>query len=65
MHFSPLGQINADNVSRLRRAWTYHTGELGRAFEVTPTGVRAAEYRTGHDEGEGQSITIATATSGA
>jgi glucose dehydrogenase len=34
--YSPLDQINASNVTRLRRAWTYHTGERGRAFEVTP-----------------------------
>src|SRR5262252_4975550 len=29
--FSPLDQINAENVSRLRSAWTYHTGERGRS----------------------------------
>lgn len=34
--FSPLNQINTSNVSRLRRAWTYHTGEEGRSFETTP-----------------------------
>lgn len=27
MRFSPLHQINVTNVDRLRRAWTYHTGE--------------------------------------
>ena len=28
MRFSPLTQIDRSNVSRLTRAWTYHTGEL-------------------------------------
>jgi glucose dehydrogenase len=28
MRFSPLAQIHRGNVSRLVRAWTYHTGEL-------------------------------------
>jgi quinoprotein glucose dehydrogenase len=47
MRYSPLKQINAGNVARLHRAWTYHTGEqLERispessaraiAFETTP-----------------------------
>ena len=34
--YSPLDQINSQNAGRLQRAWTYHTGERGRAFEVTP-----------------------------
>jgi glucose dehydrogenase len=34
--YSPLAQINTGNVSRLRRAWTYHTGEQGRSLETTP-----------------------------
>ncbi len=34
--YSPLDQINTKNVARLERAWIYHTGERGRAFEVTP-----------------------------
>jgi quinoprotein glucose dehydrogenase len=34
--YSSLDQINATNVMRLQRAWTYHTGERGRAFETTP-----------------------------
>jgi quinoprotein glucose dehydrogenase len=33
--YSPLTQINAQNVSTLRRAWTYHTGDSG-SFETTP-----------------------------
>jgi quinoprotein glucose dehydrogenase len=50
MRFSPLDQINADNVSRLRRAWTYHTGERGRAFEVTPIMVDNVLYLTTHNQ---------------
>ena len=34
--YSPLTQINTTNVTRLQRAWTYHTGEQGRSFETTP-----------------------------
>jgi membrane-bound PQQ-dependent dehydrogenase (glucose/quinate/shikimate family) len=44
--FSPLEQINRHNVGTLKRAWTYHTGEVDRghgtdrrqatAFETTP-----------------------------
>ncbi|GAB3259448.1 quinoprotein glucose dehydrogenase [Larkinella harenae] len=46
MRFSPLKQINTDNVKQLRVAWTFRTGELERykgtdaaekaAFEATP-----------------------------
>ncbi len=36
MRYSPLAQINAGNVSRLHRAWTYHTGDSGTQFETTP-----------------------------
>jgi glucose dehydrogenase len=34
--YSPLAQITTANVSRLQRAWTYHTGEQGPSFETTP-----------------------------
>jgi len=42
--YSPLREINRDNVARLEVAWTYRTGELGEgfaradklAFEATP-----------------------------
>src|SRR5262245_43462806 len=33
--YSPLNQITTANVTRLRRAWTYHTGESG-LWEDTP-----------------------------
>src|SRR5258708_33294317 len=42
--YSPLDQINTKNVTLLQRAWTYHTGERGRAFEVTPIGVDGILY---------------------
>ena len=37
--YSPLNQIRPDNVSRLERAWTYHTGDLAggnHVMECTP-----------------------------
>ena len=33
--FSPLKQINRENVNSLQRAWTYHTGEVGREGNAT------------------------------
>ncbi|MFI5317450.1 MAG: PQQ-dependent dehydrogenase, methanol/ethanol family [Myxococcota bacterium] len=33
--FSPLDQINADNVGRMHEVWTFETG-LGRGHEATP-----------------------------
>ena len=52
--FSPLQQIDTGNVSRLRPAWTYHTGELpapsnlrgqqSTAFETTPLLVDGVLY---------------------
>jgi glucose dehydrogenase len=34
--YSPLKQITPANVSKLKRAWTYDTGDVGGADEVTP-----------------------------
>ena len=52
--FSPLQQINRQNVSGLKRAWTYHTGEVNRQnetdrhqiapFETTPLVVDGILY---------------------
>ena len=48
--FSPLSEINRDNVSRLAVAWTYHTGEplptsnRKRSLETTPIVVHGAMY---------------------
>src|SRR4051812_15898465 len=33
--FSPLQQINRGNVGSLKRAWTYHTGEVNRGGNAT------------------------------
>ncbi|HLZ39596.1 MAG TPA: pyrroloquinoline quinone-dependent dehydrogenase [Candidatus Sulfotelmatobacter sp.] len=54
MRFSPLRQINRQNVSALKRAWTYHTGEVIRQnetdrhqvapFETTPLVVDGILY---------------------
>jgi membrane-bound PQQ-dependent dehydrogenase (glucose/quinate/shikimate family) len=50
--FSPLAEIDRGNVGRLRRAWTYHTGDLDVrpgvsqpfAFESTPLAVDGVLY---------------------
>src|SRR5215470_2466096 len=44
MRYSPLTQINRDNVAQLRVAWTFHTGDVSEGggrrkrsgFETTP-----------------------------
>jgi quinoprotein glucose dehydrogenase len=43
--YSPLTQIDTRNVGRLRRVWTYHTGETG-SFETTPIVVDHVMYFT-------------------
>ena len=52
--FSPLQQINRKNVNAIKRAWTYHTGEVNREnetdrhqvspFETTPLVVDGTLY---------------------
>ena len=53
MRYSPLKQIDRTNVTRLRRAWTYHTGEAAETstgrhklepFECTPLMVDGVLY---------------------
>jgi quinoprotein glucose dehydrogenase len=54
MRYSPLTQINRDNVSQLKVAWTFHTGDIsdGHAdrkrsgFETTPILIDGALYLT-------------------
>jgi quinoprotein glucose dehydrogenase len=41
---SPLTQITPQNVTRLERAWVYHTGEVNPNFEVTPVMVDNVLY---------------------
>jgi glucose dehydrogenase len=43
--FSPLKQINTKNISRLQRAWTFHTGKPGS--EGVPIVVGGVMYLTG------------------
>ncbi|MBV9550686.1 MAG: PQQ-binding-like beta-propeller repeat protein [Alphaproteobacteria bacterium] len=35
-HFSPLQQINASNVFRLKPVWVWDGGTFGRSWEITP-----------------------------
>jgi len=43
--YSPLDQINRDNVAQLKVAWTYHTGDVSNggktkrktSFEIRPS----------------------------
>src|SRR4029453_15401944 len=52
--YSPLKQIDKTNVGRLRRAWTFHTGEISdgknyptkSAFEGTPIAREGVMYIT-------------------
>jgi glucose dehydrogenase len=42
--YSTLQQITVDNVTRLRRAWTFHTGDTSGFFESTPIVVDSVMY---------------------
>jgi glucose dehydrogenase len=52
--YSPLKQINRTNVTRLKTAWTYHTGDMSdgkqwpsrSAFEATPLVIDGVMYVT-------------------
>ena len=54
MRYSPLTQINRENVSKLQVAWTFHTGDISdgtqdrkrSGFETTPLLVDATLYLT-------------------
>jgi quinoprotein glucose dehydrogenase len=54
MRYSPLAQINRDNVSKLKVAWVYHTGDVSDGtkyprkseFESTPIFVDGRLYLT-------------------
>jgi quinoprotein glucose dehydrogenase len=50
MRYSELDQINRENVTRLKPAWTYNTGEpkgrAGRTIECTPLVVGGVMYVT-------------------
>lgn len=42
--YSTLSQINTGNVTSLRRAWTFHTGDKSGFFESTPIVVDSVLY---------------------
>src|SRR5882672_5611969 len=52
--YSPLKQINRENVARLKLAWTFHTGDMSdgseypprSAFEATPLVIDGVMYVT-------------------
>jgi len=54
MRYSPLTQINRENVAKLKVAWTFHTGEIAdgastrnrSGFETTPIVVDGTLYLT-------------------
>src|SRR5947208_11184359 len=54
MRYSPLTQINRENVSQLKVAWTFHTGDISEGggrrkrsgFETTPLLVDGTLYLT-------------------
>src|SRR5271170_7609567 len=50
MRYSKLDQINRENVTRLKRIWTYHTRELegrpGKTIECTPIVIDGVMYLT-------------------
>src|ERR1700735_5499200 len=54
MRYSPLKQINRENVAKLKVAWTYHTGDISdgkerpkrSGFEATPILVDGTLYFT-------------------
>jgi quinoprotein glucose dehydrogenase len=54
MRYSPLTEINRQNVTQLKVAWTFHTGDISRGsqdqrrsgFETTPIVVDGTLYLT-------------------
>jgi glucose dehydrogenase len=47
--FSPLSQINTDNVAKLKRAWTFHMTPAGES-DAAPANSLAARLRTRRSE---------------
>ena len=46
-HFSPLSQINADNVSRLKVAWMHQPGRSTRGLQSMPLVADGTLYYSG------------------
>jgi quinoprotein glucose dehydrogenase len=65
LNYSPLAQIRADNIARLRVAWRWRTDNFGAAiwpnFEVTPLMVGGVLYATA---GASRSVVAIDAKSG-
>jgi quinoprotein glucose dehydrogenase len=65
MNYSPLAQIRADNINRLRVAWRWRSDNFGSAiwpnFEVTPLMARGVLYATA---GASRSVVAIDAQSG-
>jgi glucose dehydrogenase len=47
LRYSPLTQITPENVARLERAWTFHTGKSGS--EATPLVISGVMYTSSPD----------------
>lgn len=45
--FSPLDQITVDNVSRLKPAWTYRTGDVRKSTDVPETTYQVTPLKVG------------------
>ena len=46
-HYSPLEQIDADNVGRLELAWSWEIPKTGARLEATPLVSEGVMYATG------------------
>jgi quinoprotein glucose dehydrogenase len=45
-HYSPLEQVNRSNVSKLKKAWEYHTGDTSGQMQCNPIIVDGLLYGT-------------------
>ena len=52
MHYSALDQISAANVSRLKPAWIWDGGKLGRSWEITPLLIDGLLYISENQTGD-------------
>ena len=51
-HYSPLNQITAANVSRLKPVWVWDGGNLGRSWEITPLLIDGLLYISENQTGD-------------
>jgi glucose dehydrogenase len=52
MHYSPLNQITATNVSGLKPAWVWDSGKFGRTWEITPLMIDGLLYLSESQSGD-------------